>query len=645
MRLHSLIFAANAGIACMALSYDPKVSNFMKSLDLSEYAMPLSALTAETLLGVLRRAWGQREEIQKTLREQAEVLKESSSKLPEMALNLLERTSELPFSTETVQSLALQRTRSLARKEAEVQTLTSQLDTKTQQAHLLQIQVDAQQREMELRQAQFEEHLHALQTEFDTRRHEFEEHMHALQTELDARRHELNEILSSKTWRLAQAFRQIRFWLVPLGSRREKMLYRLSKAVALVRYSIQRHGLLKAIWNGFRILGIRAYHWSKRVFERNKYNRELKQLDALIAQHTGFFDLFHVPMGWKTILFQRFQHVSLQTAKLGGLALYGGHPIVDRGITVYQKAADHLYVFDATNRQVVERLFQALGKKKGQPRILRIQSIDLVTTEEDVTRFIEDGFTVVYEYIDEINPAITGNVPDSVYRRHLAILKDERVVVVATSDQLVEEVQEFRSKNFVLSTNGVDLDHWRIPKGKPPSDLGPALNGNLIVGYHGALAKWMDYDLLRIIADAGPYEVVLIGHEHDGAFAESGLKHHPRVHFLGSKTYFELNTYTVHYDIAMLPFKKTNLTQAVSPVKIFEYMAARKPVVTTDLRECKKYQSCLIASTHIEFLEQLKNAAGLRNDLNYLRLLDKEASENSWERKTIEILRLAGVKI
>lgn len=362
-------------------------------------------------------------------------------------------------------------------------------------------------------------------------------------------------------------------------------------------------------------------------------------------QHSGFFDLFHVPMGWNTSLFQRFQHISLQTAKLGGLALYGGHPIVDRGITVYQKAADNLYVFDATNRQVVERIFHALDTKKQQPRILRIQSIDLVTTEEDVIRFVENGFTVIYEYIDEINPAITGNVPDSVYRRHLAILKDERVVMVATSDQLAEEVQHFRSKNFILSTNGVDLDHWRIPKGKPPSDLSPALNGNLIVGYHGALAKWMDYDLLRTIADAGPYEVVLIGHEHDGAFAESRLRDHPRVHFLGSKTYFELNTYAVHYDIAILPFKKTNLTEAVSPVKIFEYMAARKPVVSTDLRECKKYQSCLIASTHMEFLEQLQRAAELRNNLDYLRLLDKEASENSWERKTIEILRLAGVKI
>ncbi len=393
---------------------------------------------------------------------------------------------------------------------------------------------------------------------------------------------------------------------------------------------------------GFRILGIRLYHVNKKVLHRGTYNRELEQLDALIAQHTGFFDLFHVPMGWNTVLFQRFQHISLQTAKLGGLALYGGHPVVDRGMTVYKKAVDNLYVFDATNRQVVQRIFQAL-EKQPQPRILRVQSIDLITTEQDVQRFIDQGFIVVYEYIDEITPAITGNIPDTVYQRHASILKDERVIVVATSDQLFEEVQRFRSKNFILSTNGVDLDHWRIAKGEPPSDLKPALTGNLIVAYHGALAKWMDYDILRAIADEGSYELVLIGHEHDAAFGESGLKGHPRVHFLGSKTYFELNKYAVHYDIAILPFKKTELTQAVSPVKIFEYMAARKPVVTTDLRECKKYQSCLTAGTATEFMEQLKRAKTLRDDPAYLSLLDKEAGENSWEKKTIEILQLAGV--
>ena len=138
---------------------------------------------------------------------------------------------------------------------------------------------------------------------------------------------------------------------------------------------------------------------------------------------------------------------------------------------------------------------------------------------------------------------------------------------------------------------------------------------------------------------------MLIGHEHDDELPKSGLKEHPRVHFLGSKSYFDLNAYAAYYDIAILPFKKSNLTEAVSPVKIFEYMAALKPIVSTDLRECRKYKSCLIAETNEEFMAQLKIATSLRNDADYLSILDAEARENSWQAKTAEILKLAGVKL
>lgn len=422
------------------------------------------------------------------------------------------------------------------------------------------------------------------------------------------------------------------------------VLSRPRELLTRVRTSIRTHGLPGAILRGFGVIGIYLFYPIKKRLFKSRYDRELKELEMIIDLHKGFFDLLHIPMGWNTMLFQRFQHVSLLSSQLGGVALYGGHPTVDHELFVYKKVAENLYIFNATDHQIVERILQALEKKQ-QSCVLRIESIDLVTTVEDICDFIRRGFKVVYEYIDEISSGITGNVPELVHRRHEALLKNEQVIVVATSDQLFEEVQRHRSRNFLLSTNGVDPDNWRIPKGVPPQDMRPALNGNTVVGYHGALAQWIDYDLLRMIADEGSYELVLIGHEHDDEFLKSGLKDHPRVHFLGSKPYIKLNSYAIYYDVAILPFKKSNLTEAVSPVKIFEYMAALKPIVSTDLRECKKYRSCLIAENNQEFMMQLKRATELKNDADYLNILDTEARDNSWEHKTIEILKLAGVKL
>jgi polysaccharide pyruvyl transferase CsaB len=639
MRLHSLVFATSAGVPVVALAYDAKVQQFMKSLELTDYCIELSSLTGDQLAQVMEAAWERQKQIHEEMRIQAARLRDLSRQAPQAVLQLLERGGNAP-DMETIRDMVIQQAQELGEKEQQIWSLSDQLGSISNQLEEKERQIWSLSTHLEEKEQQ----IWSLSDQLGT-----------ISNQLEEKERELNGILSSKSWKVVQLLRATRASFLPPGSLAEKsarslyrfsgrMFHTLSRAASLTRFSIRRHGLPMAIMKGLRILGIRLYHINKRILLRNQYNQELKQLDALISQHPGFFDIFHVPMGWNTALFQRFQHISLQTAKLGGMALYGGHPIVDRGIVVYRKPVKNLYVFDATNRQITERIFQALEKKQ-QPRILRIQSIDLVTTEQDVQRFLASGFTVVYEYIDEITPAITGNVPDTVYQRHAAILKDERVLVVATSDQLFEEVQRVRSKNMILSTNGVDLDHWRLAKGEPPSDMKRTLTGNLIVGYHGALAKWMDYDILRAIADEGSYELVLIGHEHDAAFGESGLKDHPRVHFIGSKPYFELNKYAVYYDIAILPFKKTELTEAVSPVKIFEYMAARKPVVTTDLRECKKYQSCLIAGSLVEFMEQLKRAAALRNDPGYLDLLDKEAGENSWEEKARDILKLAGVRL
>ena len=83
----------------------------------------------------------------------------------------------------------------------------------------------------------------------------------------------------------------------------------------------------------------------------------------------------------------------------------------------------------------------------------------------------------------------------------------------------------------------------------------------------------------------------------------------------------------------LIPFLVDPLTRATSPVKLFEYMALRKPIVTTDLDECRRYRSVLIGRSHEEFLKKLEEALRLRCDEEYLALLDREARENDWSEK------------
>ena len=69
-------------------------------------------------------------------------------------------------------------------------------------------------------------------------------------------------------------------------------------------------------------------------------------------------------------------------------------------------------------------------------------------------------------------------------------------------------------------------------------------------------------------------------------------------------------------------------------------MALHKPIVTTDLNECRKYKSVLIGKNHEEFLKQIEEALKLKNDKKYLKLLDDEAKDNDWSKKAIAIIDL-----
>ena len=420
---------------------------------------------------------------------------------------------------------------------------------------------------------------------------------------------------------------------------------RLSYITSRLNQGIQRHGLLRAIPLALRASTQLGSAWLNKRMRHRLYQRRLDELSQMITSHQNFIDLFHVPMGWSTPLFQRFQHMSLQAAQLGGLALYGGHLQVDKDLFVYKRAEGNVIVFDALDEQVNRCVFDALQKTQ-QKTVLRIQSIDLATRIADVERFIQSGLTVVYEYIDEISEEITGAIPEFVIERHKWLLSKPDVLVVATSDKLLAEALKYRTHDCMISTNGVDLAHWRQAVEQPPKDILPALNtGRFVIGYHGALANWIDYDLLRRIADDGKYELVLIGYEHDTSFADSGLLDHHRVHFLGSKSYFMLNQYAKYYDIGILPFKRYALTESVSPVKLFEYMAAGKPVVTTDLRECSKYASCLVSDHTDLFLENIYIAIHARNDQKYNAALNLDAEQNSWTQKAASVFQAAGVNL
>lgn len=217
-------------------------------------------------------------------------------------------------------------------------------------------------------------------------------------------------------------------------------------------------------------------------------------------------------------------------------------------------------------------------------------------------------------------------------------MNDKEAIVVVTADALQRDVIQKRgSVNLVYSGNGVDYNHFHndIDRNfKFEKKYSEILKfGQPVVGYYGALAKWFDYDLIKYMAAKGKYQIVLFGIKYDDSYEKAGLDKLENVHFLGSRDYQVLQNYASKIDVLTIPFLINDITKATSPVKLFEYMALNKPIVTTDMDECRKYESVLIGRDHAEFIDKLDEAIKKKSDSSYMKLLDKEALENTWEEK------------
>ena len=135
-------------------------------------------------------------------------------------------------------------------------------------------------------------------------------------------------------------------------------------------------------------------------------------------------------------------------------------------------------------------------------------------------------------------------------------------------------------------------------------------------------AEWFDYELIKKLAVERPdREIVLIGVDYDKSIEKSGMDKLSNIHFLGPINYTELPAYSKHFSVSTIPFILNDITESTSPVKLFEYMAMGHPIVTTNLPECKKYQSTLISKTHEEFMANIEKALTLSENAEYKETL------------------------
>lgn len=201
-------------------------------------------------------------------------------------------------------------------------------------------------------------------------------------------------------------------------------------------------------------------------------------------------------------------------------------------------------------------------------------------------------------------------------------------MIITTSKQLQKEKSKYNS-NCHLVPNGVNLDIFQHPK--------ISTQKTKTLGYIGAVDDRIDFDLIHHISQAmpdyqidiyGPMKVVLPRLIVD------------RVKFHGAIPQEALPAKISQMDACLIPFVKNDLTAAIYPLKVNEYLAMGKPVISTDFADLSDFkQKISISKNHDGFVSLIKKEIRYNNRLKAQARIDF-AKGNSWDERARMLGRL-----
>jgi len=242
----------------------------------------------------------------------------------------------------------------------------------------------------------------------------------------------------------------------------------------------------------------------------------------------------------------------------------------------------------------------------------------------------------IYQSVDDISQ-------EAYMARHG--IEEEKKAIQAADLTLVTSQELYRlkspfSNNIHILNNAADNKNFNqavtedLPKPKEIAHL----KGDLI-GYVGNLdGVRVDYPLLKFIATSYPdKQLIMVGPINNDIYKTIGLDQLPNVHFLGGKPITELPAYLKHFSVCIIPFLKNTLTKSIYPLKINEYLAAGKSVVSTDFSpDIASFKDFIyLADTHTDFIDAIDQAIG-DNAPEKVQARLAKAATNTWAARIKE---------
>lgn len=142
--------------------------------------------------------------------------------------------------------------------------------------------------------------------------------------------------------------------------------------------------------------------------------------------------------------------------------------------------------------------------------------------------------------------------------------------------------------NAVFAPHGVDVELFG--RAMDPATVVPEVARSLsrpVIGYFGSIADWIDIELVAWLAQSRPqWSFLLVGHPFTDV---SALRALPNVTLVGAQPYESLPGWARAFDVAIIPYRLNEQVRNANPLKLREYLATGRPIVTVSNPEIEKF--------------------------------------------------------
>lgn len=388
------------------------------------------------------------------------------------------------------------------------------------------------------------------------------------------------------------------------------------------------------------------------------------QWNRLWAEEPTSYDVFRFPVIDWDFRWQRPQQISQQFATHGHRVFYmmTNVSVLPKQHATYEEVSQHVKIKriaphiwlitlcasrrlnlyrDQMNEMDIQYLNWSVDYIRDRFHIEHLVSIvDLPFWTPLVT--VMENHKLIYDCMDEHHGFSTNDTAVLRQEKNLAQSSD---LVLASSLLLYERMNALHS-NTLLLRNAADASHFAASVSVAPE---LAVVEGPVIGYYGAISDWFDVKLVEALAKRRTdWTFVLIGHTF--GCDTSAIEQLPNVLLLGEKPYEQLPSYLHRFDAAIIPFLQNDLTRATNPVKLYEYLSAGKPVISTYLPELENVAAGLtsIADTP-EAFEHAIDQALQEDDAEKAEIRQAYALTQTWTDRYQElhqtILRLLFPKV